>query len=284
MKDFISEQDPQVVDEVFLIKHHTSAVSSHNKSAYHQHDVRKDEIILYSPVSVDVSGSPSGIYCAVTDYSREQSLFFATAQQNSVAPDFTDFRCQFIGLDGYSNVVKVKNRLGQPILAGDCCYIYRHKSLPNSITDEFWLVQGQFGELCLVSDIAIGTAGEAILGNESDDIFLPTNPAITKDLVFQIRDKTIYSESAWKINTMQEGYTFLGEQINHDDYIVCQSSGACGPDKFGNAGFKDVQTVAQYYIDFSPFYLQNKCQQQGDNWQHGSNQCDVTDIEYDTDL
>lgn len=285
MKDFISPQDPQVVDEVFLIKHHTSAVSSNNKSAYHQHDVRKDEIILYMPVTIDVSGESSGVYCAITDYSREHSLFFATAQQNSVGPDFTDFRCQFIGLDGYSNVVKVKNRLRQPILAGDCCYIYRHKSLPNSITDEFWLVQGQFGELCLVSDIAIGTGGFATIGEESDSIFGGNNPAITSNLVFQIKDKTIYLESAWKINRLQEGSTYLGEQINHDDYIVCNSSGKCGPDKYGNAGYQDVFTVAQYYIDFSPFYLQNQCLQQGNDWDHNNQgSCDVTDIEYDTNL
>lgn len=282
-----------------LPKHHigTATIDVNYNSATHMHDVRAGDILVCSYVTEYVSvGVKQTSVVAISDYSREHSIFYGVALQDSKAPNFPDFTAQIrtpdneIGEFELNPPINVKNRLRQPILTGDCCFLYRHKGLLNSIVPELWLMQGIFTPLCIVSDIRIGTQGINVEGGEiSNSLLYGTYPysvpAYSKTLTFEITDVTLYTESAYKINDPLTGNTYMGMVVDTDVISQCCSA---PPSEYRPSILKSA-----YQIDIQAFYLNAECNidnQQNDQgfiWSHadstvsqGGPQCDPTDVTF----
>ncbi len=276
---------PQVVDTVQLLKHHVTE-SDQLISHFHQHDLREGDMIAYMAFEASVSGNNQTKYVALSDYSREQSHFFARAKNNSTGDDFPDFEAEYTRPDGETETITVKNRLQQPILEGACCYIYRHKFLPSSIINEYWLMQVLFSPVCVVTDINIYTYGSNIPGYESQNAganlnFPYSSIAASASINFAVRDLTIYVESAHKRNDVATAQTYLGLIIDTDVQTRCCSSGVSSTSYPGVSNRNYDIVGSAYQIGVDPFYILNPCSQQQENWvQETNNQCDITDVQY----
>ncbi len=282
-EEYRDGNDQFTYSTVKLMKHHigTAELDSNYNSAIHMHDVRPGDILICSEVS-ETGGTRSVV--AVSDYSREHSIFYGLALTDSKGPGFPDFTVRIRTPDNdvpnaefeFNPPLTVVNKLRQPILAGDCCYVYRHKALNGSIEPEFWLMQGVFTPVCVISDIAIGTQGGNTAGGE---IANATNgagygfsfPAYSKYLTFHIRDITLYSEAAYKTNNgYYEGNTYMGMVLDTDVTSQCCSNGT-----------RPATVASAYQIDINAFLVYNTCNTS--EWTHSdvnATQCDPTTVHY----
>ncbi len=269
------EVAPLTEHEVKLAKHH---LGGNDESKFHKHDVRIGDILIYAPVGL------SGEYAAISDYSREHSIFLAKTTSESLGPDFPDFKATVKLATGENTEVDLKNRLRQPIKNERCCYIYRHKDLqPDTIEDEYWLIQGQFAPVCAVSEVSISSdrSGGGTSGPTPGVPGSSTSCSFSNTLSFSVKDITLYEEAAHKVNKQEvgdgsRGGTYLTSCMDVAVCFYCCSvyRSGCIP---GN-----VQTRTN--SAFTDINVSNNCNSDGDGtWQHEVTEanCNIENVEFD---
>jgi hypothetical protein len=312
----IANQSPEYVD-IKLLKHHTTSIQGADdengnpgpdeyNSVAHMHDIRPGDVILFTTIresstASGTSGTFQQTHIAMSDYSHEHSIFFGKATQNSLGPNFPNFNVSVKTPDGETqnliNQIPVRNRLRQPIMTNDCCYIYRHKVLFNSIEPEFWLLQGVFAPVCLVTDIAIRTVplpttfgridGTEINNNANGNnglfVYGYSTTALSRNLEFTIQDITLYTESAYQYTGINRAQTTVQFIMDTDVMTNCCSS-SYSPGAGVTTGSKNDNVRTYYSIDFESFALRTACDIDSNIWLHQSDEeadlCNPLDVTF----
>jgi hypothetical protein len=227
---------------------------------FHNADVIAGDIIAYSSLTTAAGDTE---YIAVSDYSRDHTVFMAYSESNSL-PDngFRDFNATVSSFtDGSSSSVSVKNRLKQPIKENVCCLIYRRFGNNISSNSHYYLLQAMFTKVCVVTKISITTSGGSIYyptsfsplpgggGGSSDDPHAWTR---TGTLNFHIEDINLYTEAAYQKLTPNDGGTSWYTELDVDVRYRCCSQ--------YTTGLLEAEVDTYLYSDFHPLFVQNSCE------------------------